>query len=187
MWKRISQHSVWLISVPLIGALIGYMLGFYFPGRRDLLAMREQLRATEATIHQSDMLVAKIPALQTQLDKTQEYNRTWGDRIAKEGQIVSVFGSISRLAAEIGTSPSRFAPDKIVDLKYLRQVPVELTCSGEFEEIREFVHRLEDLPQFVWIDQINLSSVPVQDDETRKLTKCELKLVLFGNQRNISD
>lgn len=187
MWKKLAGHSVWLISVPLIGALVGYMLCFYVPGRRDLQSLREQLKATEATIHQADLLVAKIPAVQSQLGQAQEYNRTWGERLAREGKFVGVFGSISRLAAEVGTTPSRFAPEKVVDLRYLRQVPVDLACSGEFEEIREFIHRLENLPQFMWFDQIRLSAVPTQHDESRKLTKCELKLVLFGSQRDISD
>jgi Tfp pilus assembly protein PilO len=176
-----------LISVPLIGALIGYMLYFYLPGRREVRALREQLHSTEATIHQSDMLVAQIPAVQTQLEETEAYNRKWGERIARDGQIVGVFGSISRLAADVGTTPSRFAPDKIVDFRSLRQVPVDLACSGEFEQIREFIHRLEDLPQFVWIDQINMSSRTLADTKSGKDTKCEMKLVLFGSQRDISD
>ena len=188
MWKKkLAQYSVWLISVPLIGALIGYMLYFYIPGRRDLTALREQLRATEATIQQADLLVAKIPAVQSQLGQARTYNEKWGSRIAPEGQIVGVFGSISRLASEVGISPSRFAPEKVTDLRYLREVPVDLACTGEFDEIREFIHRLEDLPQFVWIDKLELSSATEKTEEAGKLTKCEMKLVLFGNQREISD
>jgi Tfp pilus assembly protein PilO len=187
MWKKLEQYSVWLISVPLIGALVGYMLCFYLPGRRDVRALRDQLRATEATIQEAEMFVAMIPAVQAELDRAQEYNRTWGERIPREGQIVGVFGSISRLASEVGTSPSRFAPEKVVDLRYLRQVPLDLACSGEFKEIREFIHRIEGLPQFVWIDQINLSSVSATDEETRKITKCDMKLVLFGGQVDISN
>ncbi|MBX3414870.1 MAG: type 4a pilus biogenesis protein PilO [Pirellulales bacterium] len=188
MWKkRISQHSIWLISVPLVGALLGYMLYFYIPGRRDLMALREQLRATEATIHEADMLVVKIPAVQSQLGQATAYNETWNDRIAPQGQIVGVFGSISRLASDVGVSPSRFAPEKVTDLRYLRQVAVDLACTGEFEEIREFIHRLEDLPQFVWLNNIELSAVPAKNESDRKLTKCELNLVIFGNQREISD
>jgi Tfp pilus assembly protein PilO len=187
IWKTLTRHSVWLISVPLVGSLVAYLLLFYMPGRREMQSLREQLQSTEATIAESELIVAKIPAVQSELELAQEYIRKWGTQVPPTHQVVDVFGQISRLGAEVGTPPTRFTPDKSVDLRFLRQVPVELACSGRFEDLREFVNRLEGLPQFIWIESLNISPLAPKDGETAKLAKCEMRLVLFGGQQEISD
>lgn len=181
--KALMQHSGWAITVPLIVAAAAYFFLSYWPGRQELQALRQQLAATQATIKDAGALAARIPAVQRQLDESSDYAEQWLARIPEVDSVVRVFGDISEAAKEAGATPSRFAPSPIREQKFIRRIPLELQCSGSFQDIREFLHELESLPQVIWIDELQLE--PMGKD--RELAKCELKLVLFGRQSEISD
>ena len=181
--KTMLQQSGWVITVPLIALAVAYFCFFYWPARQELLALRQQLDSTRVTIRDAGAMAQRLPAAQREFDEAEQYAQEWLARIPAVDSVVKVFGDISTAAKTAGATPSRFAPHPINEQKFIRRIPLDLQCTGSFQDIRQFINQLEALPQVIWIEALQLEPLGQNGDST----KCELKLVLFGRQTEISD
>lgn len=181
--NAITQRSAWLITAPVALLVVGYVAFFFWPARKELARLREQLATTRSSISDASLLAVKLPIVQDELKETTEHTAAWMENIPEADGVVEVFGKISELAKTAGTTPSRFAPSPAIEDRFLRRVPLALTCTGEFGEIRQFLQDLEALPQLIWVDEVHIE--PFQQNS--ELARCELKITLFGRQSENSD
>ena len=59
---------------------------------------------------------------------------------------------LSTEAEAANTKILRFDPQPPVQFESFQQSPVVLTCEGKFQEMSDFVHRIEQLPTLVWVN-----------------------------------
>jgi Tfp pilus assembly protein PilO len=72
---------------------------------------------------------------------------------------------LDQLAREsnLSVGPSRFAPEKDDSLGDLRKITMTMNLSGEYGDIRSFIHELETAPEFLVLESVSVTSSPESD------------------------
>ncbi len=172
-----------LITLGLGGTTVLYVLALFMPQMKALAATRDQLRTKQEFIFQAAKLRPVVDSLEEDLKDTASYIETWNAQTRASSELAILYGRISELAKEAGTTTTRFEPQPAVHYKTLERAPVVLSVTGPFAAIEKLVGSLESLDEAVWIEDLRLES-PRKDGGN---ATCELNLAIFADRNDKSD
>ena len=145
--------------------------------------MRSTLEEKRQFIVATQKDYTEIGAIQTDLEKIQDWVAAWKQNSPKRNNLGSFFGRVGEISRESGTQVERITPEDFEVMSCLSRHPVRLVIAGQFNELFAFVQALEQLPFTVWIDRLQLQTL---GEASEQLT-CELSLTVFTDNQDISD
>lgn len=182
MKARIHRGS-WIVTVPVAAAAAAYVGLVFLPGNRAIGEARRQIEQKQDYLSRSAGLPMALRDGYEELQKAESYVADWDRRSPAPGGRSALHGRIQALAKAAGVTTTRFDPDPIEPYAEICKIPITVGCSGSFAQICRFIESLEREGLEIWIDLANLEKM----DETGGSVTCELKLVVFANNPDISD
>jgi Tfp pilus assembly protein PilO len=173
----------WTVTISLAAAGVLYLLFSFLPTARSIKVLRDEIQGNENYIAQASTLSIALAECQTQLERTKEYTSNWRQRLPTRGTFPALLSRITKQADVAGASTTRIEPQATMDLDTLRVIPVVFSAKGRFIEISRLLAGLESLPERVWLEDVRLNSAR----EHGKKVTCELRLVVFAGNSEISD
>lgn len=183
MKTSIFRSNPWIIVAPGAALAVAYLAFVYLPGQRAINALREQVTNTEQYVEQGQTMALATEATRQEFERTRSYVGAWEDSAPSEDELSGLFGRISRLAKDSGTTTVRFDPQPAAAYDKVRRIPVTMACAGSFGQISEFLRGLEGLDQTVWIESLQMEG----SGENEEDVQCELTLGIFAGNPDDSD
>jgi Tfp pilus assembly protein PilO len=177
------RYGSWTVTISLTAAGILYLLFSFLPTARAIKELRDEIRSDEIYITQASSLTVALAQTQTELERTREYTTHWRQRLPTHGTFSAFLGRITKQADVAGAGTTRIEPQPEVELDTLRVVPVVFAAKGSFVEISRLLAGLEGLPERIWLEDVRLAATR----EAGQKMKCELRLVVFAGNSEISD
>jgi Tfp pilus assembly protein PilO len=176
------------LLILLFALAVGSTVCFVFlPRQRAIADLRRQVEARMKYIQESQHLDALIVKMENDLAAVSSYVDNRASQAPADGDLDAVFGSIANEAESSGVETKRFQPhpeyEKGKDEDAIKRMAATLVTEGDFQQLFDFLGRLERLPLTFWIDGLQLQHV---EDGSDRLT-CELNLVIFADNRGNSD
>jgi Tfp pilus assembly protein PilO len=178
-----SNIGNWLVTVPLLGLTVAFLLGLYFPGKKAQKRLTDELELKNQLIGQSEQISTQMISTQQQLGEARKFVDAWRQTSPAGSGSSAMLGDVSKLAKAAGVRTTRFEPATIVEQQQLRQTPLAIGCSGSFAQIYQLLLGIEKLPQTVWVDDLRIE----RKERSKSDLQCELKLVIFADKSKISD
>lgn len=173
-----------LIFVLLGLAVISTVAFVLLPREKAIADLRAELETREQFTRQNEHADARIASMEQELRAARAYVDDCTGSAPTDAELVSVFGEIASEAKEAGVVTQSFQPQKSQDEPSpIRRSTATLVTEGSFQQIFDFLGRLERLPIALWLDDLQLQ---VADEETGRLS-CEMTLVIFADNRGNSD
>ena len=146
----------WVVIVPIAAVAAAYVYFVFLPNRRVLAELREQTKTKQDIVAGATGIQASLGQARRDLEKAKTYVAACRQRLAKEKDLGTVFGKIHELADEAKVHVTRFDPQQPVVYEQLLRVPCLVGCTGSFDQIYEFLRKLESLPTVAWVSSMHL-------------------------------
>jgi Tfp pilus assembly protein PilO len=177
------KRGTWIITIGLAVLAIVYLKFLWLPGHRAIKELSEQVEADQTFVAQSAGLSVALAATQKELDQSRAMVEAWNKQAPMHRDLPGLYAKIDGLAKTVNLSIEQFDPQPFVSYQQIREIPVNLTCSGTFAHIYEFLQSIEGLPVSIWIESMQIDKT----SQDRKHVKCELSLVIFSDNTQSSD
>lgn len=178
-----GPQKTWLITGVVAAAAIAYVLLVFLPGQRSIHALRTQIRERQQQILQAESLLGPLEQANQRLARTREVSAQWRAAAPSHGRLTEQFALLSLAATEAGLLVERLDPQPPVELQLLAQHAVIVQFQGQFNQLFDFVRRLERLPGTIWVSNLRLSS----DGQATKTLRGELTLTIFIDRADYAD
>lgn len=172
-----------MITLPLTAATLFYLLLVALPSRRAIAEIRREIGKKRDFLAQSAATAEILAATEKRLQKTQAFIEAWNRHSPSRAQQAVLHGQISQLARAAGVTTSRFDPDPTEAGALICKMPVLLGCHGSFAQVCSLLTALENDAAEIWIESVNIEN---KDKDTERV-ECEIKLMVFANNLDISD
>lgn len=158
-----------VISIAGTAAIVGFfVLVVYLPGERACQAARREITVANRTIDSAPMLIQQA-AMQNEKQAEQEAALRNLDRLLDdENELHGVLQKVANLAHAAGLKMDRIQPLATVTRETYRVVPYQVTISGNFRRIAQYLHGLESQPTLFTVERLQLKSESEQASETLK-------------------
>lgn len=173
----------WMVTAILAAASVGYVLLVFVPGQRTISQLRSELDEKQQHVLQAQRLGGPIRQAEIRLASTREYSTEWLAAAPRPTQLVGSYARLAEEAKAAGVQVKRLDPQPAVDRQLISEHPVVITFDGQFAQIFDFVRRLEQLPQTIWIRDMRMAR---GDGESESL-QAELTLTIFSDRSEIAD
>jgi len=182
MSRQVRKGS-WAVTITLAATAALFVGLSYLPGHRRIQELRGQIQTQQQYLTGAAAMGVALTTTQQELRETLRYNRAWLADAPGPRSSPRLYERIQQLAKAAGVETTRFDPQPIEPHALLYEVPLTIACRGGFQQIHSFVQSLEDMPQPVWVKQLDLIKSPNGGD----LVDCELNLVIFAVDPENSD
>jgi len=177
------KRGSWLVTASIAGAVAVFLLLVFLPGKRQIAELRETLREKRAFITSTSSLQTQIEETEQTLQQCQEFNDAWVRSTGDEQAVPSAFADINQRAKASGTIITRFDPLDVTARHAVSEFPVALSVAGSFTQTFQFLAKLEQMPQTIWLDELQLDV----SSKDRQSIECSAKLVIFAVNSKKSD
>jgi Tfp pilus assembly protein PilO len=171
------RQSSWIVTLSLAAIAVAYVMLVWLPGHRAIKAMCDQVENKRAFIAQATGLSAALTGAQRELDVTEAAAARWEKAAPGRRDIPALYGKIDALAKNAHLTISRFDPQPFVAYERLQEIPINVSCTGTFAQIYEFLRAVEGLPPTIWVESMRLEKTA----QNTKSVQCELNLVVFSD------
>jgi len=173
----------WTVTVPMAAVAVAYVMLIFLPGRRTIGDAQAQIEQKQQYLTGSTGLATTLCAAEEELGTSQAYSSLWESHSPNPTGISALYGKINALAKATGTTTTNFDPEPVVSYDQLREIPLTIGCTGSFRQILEFLRMLEDLPETIWVNRLQVEKI----DQNADSVKCEIALVVFASNPKNSD
>ena len=163
----INNISGWPMPVKIGGvALICVallFLGYWFL-IADELEQFDQEQKKEASLKDTYLnkkgLAINLPAYKQQMEEMQQSFGTLLRQLPNKTEVPNLLVDITQAGLGRGLNFVLFKPDREKPQDFYAELPINITVTGGFHELGQFVSDLAALPRIVTINGINISSDP---------------------------
>ena len=173
----------WLVTGGMACIALGYVIVAYFPSQKAMKSMRQQLEEQQQYIMQTDQLFATQTAAGAQLEQTEAWVKQWQQDAPDPQQADRLPSQISQQANQAGVRILRLEPQPVKQHGLVAEYPVLVSVEGSFEGIFNFCKGVEDLPQTIWLQNVNLQ----RPGELGGSLRCDLTLTILGDLADKAD
>ena len=158
-----------LFSIIGTAVAVGFfVLVVYLPSEQACQAARREITIANRTIDSAPMLIQQA-AMKYELLAKKELSLKEHDRLLdNENELHGVLQKVAHLAHATGLKMDRIQPQVTVMRETYRAVPYQVTISGSFRRIAQFLHGLESQPTLFTVERLQLKSESEQTSETLK-------------------
>jgi Tfp pilus assembly protein PilO len=182
--RLLNQKSRSLVATVLLAAgSVAYVFFVFLPGQKAIAHLRRELDTRQQYIVDADRLAHAVQLADQDLKKAREFAEAWRRTAPSERGLASILGRITGAAEESGVSIERVDRRGVKQYEMIGQVPVVLECEGTFREVFDLTHRLEMMPQSVWITDLRME----RQSKTSETVVAEIALAVFTDNSEDSD
>lgn len=145
-----------------------FVLAVYLPNERACQAARREITIANRTIDSAPMLIQQTAMQQQWMTERAAALRQLDRLLEDENELHGVLQSVANLAQSAGLKLDRIQPQAVVTRETYRVVPYQVTISGNFRRIAQFLHGLEVQPTLFAIERLQLKSEDEQGSEALK-------------------
>jgi Tfp pilus assembly protein PilO len=171
------KTSGWIVTLSLAAAATAFVALVWLPGHRANRALSDELETKREFVGKAMDFSSAMVAVQKELDRAEAVVKHWRMTAPTKRDIPVLYAKISTLAKGAGLAIERFDPQPMVVHEQLREIPITVTCTGNFGQIHEFLRSLEQLQVAIWADSMHLE----KSAKTARDTMCEVNLVVFSD------
>lgn len=181
---KIKFHrGSWLVTIPLVAIAVVHITFVFIPGHRAVAQLRKEIEYRQRNINDIKNVSTALADARQELGAVKSYIDNWRQSASSVHRLPVLYGNINKLSKQAETTTTRFEPQLIVELQRIRQIPINMACTGTFAQLYEFVRSLECLPQTIWINSLRFN----KDGQNGGNILCEINLVIFSDHLNISN
>ncbi|MDX1947425.1 MAG: type 4a pilus biogenesis protein PilO [Pirellulaceae bacterium] len=177
-----TQRS-WLVTGIVGLAAVAYVVLVFLPGQKSIQTLRAQVADRQQQIVQAESLLGHVEQAALRLARTREVSAQWKAAAPSHGKLTEQLALVSLAASEAGLEVERLDPQPPLELKLLAQHGVILQFQGEFGELFDFLHRVEQLPGTIWVTGLRIAD----DGQPGKSLRGELTLTIFMDRADYAD
>jgi Tfp pilus assembly protein PilO len=177
------RRGSWMVTLPLAGIAICFMVFLWLPGHRALKEKRRQIELKQQFVNQAADMSDALTAVEKQIQAAQTTVTDWEKSAPQKKDLPSLYGKINALAKDAGLAVSRFDPESPIKHQQVHEIPITIACEGRFRQVHEFLRGLEQMPQTIWVESLRID----KQRETGGNVQCSLNLVVFANNPDISN
>ena len=159
--------------------MIALLAGSYHFGFSKLEDRRTSLRQEIARrqgvlddLSRSTRDIADIEARTTALAKAIDFFEA---RLPREKEVADILRRVTDMAEAQHLASRSFVPMKVVVDSNYRELPIDITFSGNFSNFYSFMLQLEQMPRITQIQQMTLRKIDDRDGEMQ----ADLRLSIF--------
>lgn len=177
--KTTNNRSLpsWLVTGVVATLAVLYTLFVFLPTQRKTSALKSKKYELMQYVANRQKTHEKIEQARQRQTQVEQVNVVWQQNTPDVDEVGRVLSNITLHARKSGVTLQKFDPEPQVHLQTIAQQPIAVALEGDFEEIFDFLHRLEALPHRVWISNLTLS--PTAEDG--KTLRAEMTLTIFAD------
>ena len=173
----------WLFTVPLLAGAIAYFVFVFLPFHRSNNELRSEIRDKRTYLTQAKSVGAALVAGEQQIQAATRFRDQWLARTPKASHVADLFAQIQQVEMQSGVHANRFDPQPIEPQKWITEIPLQLSCVGDYRQVHSLIYGLETLPVDIWIRNLQLE----KKSATSENIECNLDLVVFADNPEKSD
>jgi len=182
--SSLTNAPAWVVTLGIAVAAAAYVLFVLLPFQKSITKLRQQLRDKQLQIVQSDQLLLPLANETQRLAEIRQHTDHWERHAPSPQELAGFYSRMSEQAHHSGIQLKKFEPSQSPRrLQSLRQYDVALSVQGDFEQLFEFLTRLEKLPQTVWPTHVRLA----QPEGGGASLHCDMTLTIFGDLAGSAD
>jgi Tfp pilus assembly protein PilO len=179
----LAKTPTWVVTLGIAVAAAAYVLLVFLPFQKSIANLRQQLHSKRMQVVQSDQLLLPLATENERLAEIREHTEQWARNAPGPQELAAFYARLSEQAHHSNVPLLRFEPQPPRSLQTLRQHGVVLSVQGDFEQLFEFLTRIEKLPQTIWPVQFHLT----QPEGGGASLQCEMTLTIFGDHVGSAD
>jgi Tfp pilus assembly protein PilO len=180
---RLAKTPAWVVTAAVAVAAVAYVLLVFLPFQKSIADLRQQLHDKHLQIMQSDQLLLPLSGEAERLAEIRQHTGEWEQHAPGPQELAAFFARLSEQASRADVPLLKFEPQPARTLQMLRQHSVALSVQGDFEQLFEFLTRIEKLPQTIWPTHLRLT----QPEGGGASLQCEMTLTIFGDHAGSTD
>jgi len=149
-----------IVGIALICALLLF-LGWYFL-IADELTEYDQVQQREQSLRQTFLdkkgLAVNLPAYRQQMEEMQQTFGTLLRQLPNKTEVPNLLVDITQAGLGRGLNFVLFKPEKERPLEFYAELPINITVTGTYHQLGEFVSDIAALPRIVTVGNINIGS-----------------------------
>jgi Tfp pilus assembly protein PilO len=173
----------WMVTSLLALAAVGYVVFVFLPGQRSIAQIRSEIDEKRQHVLQSQQLGAPIRQAELRLASTREFTADWRANAPRPRDLVGVYAQLAEQAKAAGVRVKRLDPQQAVQHQVLGEHPLVVSLEGPFASVFDFVRRVEQMPETIWIRDLRLAR---SEGGSETLT-VEMTLTIFTDRSEIAD
>ena len=178
-----SKTPTWVVTLAIALVALATIVFVFLPFQKTIASLSRQLRDKRLHIVQADQLTLPLAKERQRLAEILAHTDRW-EQLAPDPQQLAVFyARISEQARQTDVQLSKFEPQAPRNFQSLRQYAVALSIQGDFEQLFDFLTRVEKLPQAIWPSQVRIT----QPEGAAASLQCEMTLTFFGDLAGSAD
>ncbi len=160
--NRLAQ-ALLLLVVALAAADAGFYLLRAIPAEKKVHSLEERLVELDRKTISDNEQYRIYSSFDTGIKQLVQFKT----RLPERGEYIRIIEKVYRLAKEDGMKSASFGTDaKEIKEGNLIQVDFSMPISGNYRDVRKFIHDIETSPLFLNIDNLSLSSGKEEGDVT---------------------
>ena len=178
-----SKAPTWVVTLGIALSALAYVLFIFLPFQKTIASLSRQLRDKRLHIVHTDQLILPLAHERERLAEIYRHTDEWEQLAPDPQQLAAFYARISEQARETDVQLHKFEPQPPRNLQTLRQYSVALSIQGDFEQLFEFLTRIEKMPQTIWATHVRLA----QPEGGNASLQCEMTLTFFGDLTGSAD
>jgi Tfp pilus assembly protein PilO len=172
-----------VLTVLISGSALAYAFFVFLPTQKSIASIRSELEKQRKDVLELGSLENEIVGLERRIADVRATIDTWHEHAPTEKETTTFIGVVSQLAQQAGARVDRITPRSVVTMAALQQHPADLTVVGDFVQIADFLRKLEQRPETIWVTRLNLAA----SGESGVNVRCELSFTVFADNPGNSD
>lgn len=173
----------WLVTGGIASVAVAYVFLAFLPSQNAIRLMHRQLREKQEDIAATNKKFASVSLTRGQLDHASAFVKQWQKDAPAQHELSRLYARASDMARLAGVRLLRLDPQAARQHALVSEYSVTVSVEGTMEGIFNFFQGVEDLPQTIWLQDIQMRKT----GETGENLRCDLTLRIFGDFADNSD
>jgi Tfp pilus assembly protein PilO len=178
-----SKENILTIGGTMLAAGF-FVFGIYLPGERACEAARREIATASQAIESMPRLIQESSDRLEQEARHREALQTFDRLLDDEQELDVVLQRVAYLAQAAGLKLDRIQPLSAVLHQTYRVVPYQLTVTGSFRRIAEFLHGLESQTTLFAVERLQLRH---EADQASDQLRADLTFSVFVKRTSFAD
>ncbi|WP_254508909.1 type IV pilus inner membrane component PilO [Anatilimnocola floriformis] len=165
----------WLVTGVVATLAVLYTLFVFLPTQHKTAALKSKKYELMQYVANRSKTNEKITQARQRQSQVEQVSLAWRENAPDVSETGRALSSITQQARQAGVTLQRFDPEPQVRLQTIAQQPIAVALEGDFEQVFQFLQRVETLPHRVWVSHLTLSPA----GENTQTLRVEMTLTIF--------
>ncbi|WP_425613868.1 type 4a pilus biogenesis protein PilO [Anatilimnocola sp. NA78] len=177
--KQNSGRSMpsWLVTGVVAVLAVLYTMFVFLPAQKKARVLKSKKYELMQYVANQTKMSDKIEKALLRQREIEVTTASWRQHAPRASEVGRNLSAITQQARAAEVTIQRFDPQPLVSLKSVAQQPITVALEGNFQQVFDFLHRVESMPHRVWITNLSLSS----SSEDAQTLRAEMTLTIFAD------